>query len=256
MICLGLVSDNLVKRVMCGMIHFIIGVFLLIWGLFIYSKIKKYDLQAFFLKGLSSYMFILIYAYGFFNYIRKQNLIGENIFIEVKNLRILILIGVGLVLGLIGDLFLEIQYFHPIKKTLQISYGMLVFLLGHIFYIAALAIKIGFVYWSLLIGGFMVIVVYLGSKIMKFEFKSLSLMTYLYTFVIFTMVGMSVFQAVELGFNAQSTLFMIGAILFGVSDLVLAPIYFQNRTDNLFVVTNLATYYFGQALIALSIMFI
>jgi uncharacterized membrane protein YhhN len=129
-------------------------------------------------------------------------------------------------------------------------------LIGHCFYISALSISIGFNYWSLLVGIIMVVIIYFGSKLMNINFKNLAAMTYIYTFVIFTMVGMSVFQAIELGFNNQSTLFFIGALLFGISDLVLAPIYFQNQTGKFFTIANLSTYYFGQALIALSIMFI
>jgi len=238
------------------MIYMLLGGFFLIWSLFIYSKIKKQHLQSFYLKGLSSYLFIMIFIYGFYRYIVSQNLVGESVILNVNDLKIMVLIGVGLVLGLIGDLFLEVQYFHPDRKHFQIKYGMLVFLLGHCFYIAALSVAIGFVYWSLLIGAIMVFVVYFSSKLMNINFKSLAIMTYIYTFIIFTMVGMSLFQAIKLGFNTQSTLFFIGAILFGISDLVLAPIYFQNRTEKLYFISNLSTYYLGQVLIALSIMFI
>ncbi|MFA7560939.1 MAG: lysoplasmalogenase family protein [Candidatus Izemoplasmatales bacterium] len=238
------------------MIYALIIAFLVIWSLFIYNKIRNNKLQSFYLKGLTSYMFILIFGYGFFHYIVKQDLLGDNVLLRVDNLKIIILIGIGLVLGLIGDLFLEVQYFYPNRKTLQIRYGMLVFLIGHCFYIAALSISIGFNYWSLLVGIIMVVIIYFGSKLMNINFKNLAAMTYIYTLVIFTMVGMSVFQAIELGFNNQSTLFFIGALLFGISDLVLAPIYFQNQTGKFFTIANLSTYYFGQALIALSIMFI
>jgi hypothetical protein len=91
---------------------------------------------------------------------------------------------------------------------------------------------------------------------MKINFGNLWFMTYLYTFIIFTMVGMSINQAIELNLNGFSITFMIGAILFGVSDLLLAPIYFKNETSKLFVIGNLATYYLGQGLIAISIMFL
>ena len=46
------------------------------------------------------------------------------------------------------------------------------------------------------------------------------------------------------------------AILFGISDLLLAPIYFKDEKSKFFVVSNLATYYLGQFLIALSIFFL
>ena len=133
--------------------------------------------------------------------------------------------------------------------------GMIAFGLGHIFYILALSSYYRFSYWSLFIGIMMVGVVYLGSKLMKIDFKSLALMSYLYTFIIFTMVGLSVIVYIN-NLGQASLIFMLGAILFGVSDLLLAPIYFKAEKSNLFVISNLGTYYLGQLLIALSIIFI
>jgi uncharacterized membrane protein YhhN len=158
-----------------------------------------------------------------------------------------------LVLGLIGDLFLEVQYFYPKQKTRQIRYGMVAFGFTHLFYLVGMSELVGFNYFSLLVGAVMTVVVYFGSKAMNIDFGKLKLMTLAYTFIIFTMVGMTVFQAVELSFNAYSTSFMIGAILFGISDLLLAPIYFQNVKGNVFPISNLATYYAGQVLIALAV---
>ncbi len=101
----------------------------------------------------------------------------------------------------------------------------------------------------------MVLVVYVGSKLMKIDFKSLAIMSYIYTFIIFTMVGLSVIVYIN-DLSQASLIFMIGALLFGISDLLLAPIYFKEEKSKLFVVGNLGTYYLGQLLIALSIIFI
>jgi hypothetical protein len=69
------------------------------------------------------------------------------------------------------------------------------------------------------------------------------------------MVGLSVLVYFS-HYTQGALVFMIGAILFGVSDLLLAPIYFKAEKSKLFVVGNLSTYYLGQLFIALSIMFV
>ena len=234
------------------MIYLLIGLFILFWSLFIYCVIKKKRLIGFYLKGITSFLFILIFTYGIYKYISLNYLS----LIDSKYLYFFILLFLGLISGLIGDLFLEVMYFYKEERFMQISFGMLIFLIGHLFYIIGISLFSGFNYFSLLIGAIMTLVVFLGGKFMKLEFKSLSIMTYLYTFIIFTMVGLTIFQAFALSFNAFSILMMIGALIFGVSDLLLAPIYFKEHASKFFVIGNLATYYLGQALIALSIFFI
>ncbi|AUD64669.1 hypothetical protein BK011_02880 [Tenericutes bacterium MZ-XQ] len=237
------------------MIYVLIGLFLLMWSLFIYHVIKGKRLRGFYFKGFTSFMFITVFIYGIFY--AETSVFPEPIILvlNVTELRLILFMGLGLVLGLIGDLILEVQYFHEDHKNEQISFGMIAFGLGHIFYILALTNYYMFNPWALLIGGLMVGVVYFGSKLMKIDFKSLAIMSYMYTFVIFTMVGLSVLVYFS-HYTQGALVFMIGAILFGVSDLLLAPIYFKAEKSKLFVVGNLSTYYLGQLFIALSIMFV
>jgi uncharacterized membrane protein YhhN len=133
---------------------------------------------------------------------------------------------------------------------------MIVFGFSHLFYLAAITELVAFHYASLLIGLVMTLVTFLGAKTLKLDFGKLKLFSYAYSFVIFTMVGQSIFQAIGLNGNTYSVIFMVGAILFGISDLLLAPIYFRKDTPRFFVIANLGTYYIGQALIALSVYFL
>jgi uncharacterized membrane protein YhhN len=198
----------------------------------------------------------LIYSYGLYDYVINKDNDLQLLLLEYKYIRLFVFLGLGLVCGLIGDLFLEVQYFYNKKKFYQINQGMIVFLLGHIFYILGMSFFMSFSYWSLLVGAIMTGVVYLGSKLMKIQFGKLASMSYIYTFVIFTMVGLAVIKAFELNFSGFSLSFMLGAIFFGISDLVLAPIYFQEKSNPVFAIINLSTYYLGQVLIALSISFL
>ena len=236
-------------------IYVLIALFMIIWSLFIYHIIKGKRLRGFYFKGFTSFLFVAVFFYGFFY--KETSIFQEPslLILLVDELRLILYIGLGLVLGLIGDLILEVQYFHDNHKNEQITMGMIAFGLGHIFYILALSSYYAFSYWSLLIGILMVGIVYIGSKLMKMDFKSLAMMSYLYTFIIFMMVGLSVIVYIN-DMGQASLIFMIGALLFGISDLLLAPIYFKAEKSKLFVVGNLATYYLGQLLIAVSIVFI
>ena len=237
------------------MIYILIGLFVIMWSLFIYHVIKGKRLKGFYFKGFTSFLFITIFMHGVFyehtTFFPEPRLM----ILLVSEIRLILYMGLGLVLGLIGDLILEVQYFYKDHKYEQISFGMIAFGLGHIFYILALSSYYAFSFWALLIGLVMVFVIYFGSKVMKINFESLAPMTYIYTFIIFTMVGLSVIVYINNQTQA-SLVFMIGALLFGVSDLLLAPIYFKAEKSKLFVVGNLFTYYLAQLLIALSIVFL
>ena len=233
------------------MLYLILGILGISWSLFIYLVIKGRRLDGFYIKGFTSFVFIFLYAFSVYNiFINSQSLISESKMI------LIIGIGLGLVLGLIGDLFLEVQYFYPKLKIKQIKYGMIVFGFSHIFYLIAITELVVFNYFSLLIGLLMTLVTYIGAKGLKLDFGKLKLFSYGYSFVIFTMVGQSIFQAIELNGSSYSVIYMIGALLFGISDLLLAPIYFKKESNNFFVIANLGTYYLGQTLIALSIYFL
>lgn len=233
------------------MIYLLLGVFVLVWSIFVFLVIKGKRMDGFYFKGLSSFLFVGVFMYGVYHYTKTNNFI-----LNSMQLKFLLLIGLGLVCGLIGDLFLEIQYFYKDNKSRQIAYGMTIFLIGHIFYISALSLDRQFQLLSLVIGLVMAALIYAGGKVMKFQLGQLEIFSYVYSFVIFTMVGQAIFQAHQQAYNIYGLVFMVGAIFFGISDLLLAPIYFKNERRKLFVVGNISTYYLAQILIALSIMFL
>jgi uncharacterized membrane protein YhhN len=238
------------------MLFVLIGLFLVSWFAFIYHVVKQKRLEGFFYKGFASFLFTAVAIYGAFHFMTTPASGVSMAIFEFKYARLILLIILGLVAGLIGDLFLEVQYFYDQKKIFTINNGMIIFLIGHLLYIVGIINYTKFSIIALGIGLIMTIVVYLGGKLMDLKMGKLEIMTYIYSFVIFTMVGFSILQAIDLSFNLYSLSFMIGAILFGISDLLLAPIYFKNEKSNMFVISNLATYYLGQLLIALSIFFL
>jgi len=231
------------------------------WSIYIYFVVKDKRLFGFYFKGFTSFLFILTFGYGFYKHFLLNNplSIPANDVAQIANseLKFAILIFVGLVAGLIGDLFLEMMHSDKTKdKHTIIAFGTIVFLIGHLFYIAGLTIIGSFSYISIIIGLVMTIIVYIGSKVLKLKMGKLEILIIIYTLVIFIMIGQAIMNAFYLEFNTFSVVFMIGAILFGISDLLLAPIYFGDKETNPIVVANLSTYYFGQLLIALAIYFL
>ncbi len=233
---------------------FLVILFVIMWGLFIYSVLRNKRLLGFYFKGFTSFLFIIIFAFGFYKYFIVDN---SSLIINTSVMGFAICVFVGLVAGLIGDLFLELMHVDKTKsKTLIIAFGTIIFLIGHLFYITGLIVISQFSIISLVIGLGMTGVVYLGSKLMKLNMGKLTLISYVYSFVIFTMIGQAIMTAAYFDFSQSSSIFMIGAVLFGISDLLLAPLYFGGEEKNSIVVLNLGTYYFGQLLIALAIFFL
>ena len=237
------------------MLYIALILFFSFWSLFIYSIVKGQRMKGFYLKGFTSLGFIIVFAIGVHDFYIKSNGLTLSI-LDNKYLIFTLFIGLGLVCGLIGDLFLEVQYFYEDKKNTQIFSGMVAFFIGHAFYIVALSSLIGFNYLSLIVGIVFTLIVAIGGVVLKMDFGKLKLPSYLYTFIIFTMVGQSFFLAVDSQFNLFSVVLMLGALLFGISDLLLAPIYFKGDKRVSFAVANLATYYLAQLFIALSILFL
>lgn len=231
--------------------YILVVLFVLLWSAFIYVVLKDKRLLGFYLKGFTSFAFILVFAFGLYLLTIRFD---TGITFESKELLFAILVFVGLVAGLIGDLFLELMHVDKTKdRTIIMGFGTLIFLIGHLFYISGMIVLEGFNYVSLLIGLGMTGVVYLGSRMMKLDMGKLTIISYIYSFVIFTMIGVSITSAFSSGFSTPMTVFMIGAIFFGISDLFLAPLYYGKVNKNSIVFLNLATYYLGQLLIALSI---
>src|SRR6056297_2719281 len=111
------------------MIYFILILMVASWLMFINTIVRNNRLDGFFLKGMTSFIFIFLFFYGVYHLLNNSLLL-----LTGSMVLLLTSIGLGLVLGLIGDLFLEVQYFYKVNKFKQIKYGMIIFGLGHIFY--------------------------------------------------------------------------------------------------------------------------
>ena len=112
-----------------------------------------------------------------------------------------------------------------------INRGILAFSIGHIFYFFGLLMISDFHYMAIVISVSVTILVIVMSYVLKIRYEEKSNFIYIYSFLIFLMVGQTIGLSSVEGFSGGPLILMIGAILFGISDLILAPIYFKGAND-------------------------
>ncbi len=206
-------------------------------GVELFSK----PLFAFYAKAFASFGFVVLALFG--------------VFYNINDLFKYILIG--LLFGMIGDLVLALRPLRPKEedKTIILG-GILSFSLGHIFYLIFLLHLTRLSGLSIILSILMTTIVIIASYLMKFKMGITRIPSYIYSALIFLMIGQSISYYIELPSNPGVLMLMIGAILFGISDLILAPIYYKDMNSKIMVFLNLTTYYSAQILIAYSLFFL
>jgi len=162
------------------------------------------------------------------------------------------------VCGLLGDVYLELRSLRPKKEEPGIILGGVIpFALGHIFYYVALLLIGQFSFWAILFSLAVTVQLFFAAKWMKMDWEKSKVPCTIYSFLIFLMIGQAFANAIASGFTAMTAVMFSGAVLFGISDLILSQIYFKGQNENkLFIILNLSTYYLAQLLIAVSLYFI
>ena len=173
-----------------------------------------------------------------------------------------IAIGLGLVCGLIGDILLDLKLAYKEDEDMYLNSGFVSFGIGHFFYIFAL-IFMGANAWhiadmalpisiSLIIAAVMTVgSMYMMKKVMKFDFGKHTIITAIYSFILFFVTVLAIsFAFVNTAFISIA----IGLILFNVSDLILSMQYFGGQANNnVLQVLNHTCYYLAQIVIACTI---
>ena len=212
--------------------------------LFLIARDRKGSVQALLIKALTSFLFISLAFTSF--------MINPNPGVATYAM----LIMMGLVCGLIGDIVLDLKIMYKESSSLYQHGGMLAFLIGHLYYLAALLIYFGFNWMPLLIALVLALIIGLVSKfILKFNFAEHTVDTYAYSFILSYMMTQACYAAITQGFTTCTVLLAAGAILFLLSDLVLVMTYYDNKDSRPYIVVNHALYYAAQYAIALSILY-
>lgn len=158
----------------------------------------------------------------------------------------------GLVFGFAGDVLLELQEAYPEKQHIFFIAGLSSFLIGHIFYVIALSRFTPTTFLQPLVVVVLFIATLALEKLFRIQLNRMKIPVYLYAAVISAMVGYAVGAAIYTT-SALTVVTLIAAILFFISDAVLAYIYFGPKKVFVLRAINLGCYYLAQILLAFSI---
>ncbi len=165
------------------------------------------------------------------------------------------LVAFGLLFGLGGDVLLGIKEIAPKYKNKLIALGTIAFLIGHFFYLASFykaQTTFSFIPYIVALVITVIIAVAMKAVKMKLDGKMYALSVF-YFFVIALCACVSGYML----YLTRSTTFLIttiASLLFVISDSVLSFVYFTPvKKKNPLVTFELATYYAGQILMAVTV---
>ena len=206
-------------------------------ALFMWTEKKENYMGAVILKGLASLCFVLV------------GVMAGNGGQLAK------LIVTGLLLGCVADVLLNLRWVFPKKGQLIFLVGILVFLGGHVVYLAAVLPMAD--NWAVCV----VVGVVLTTLLMKWIFSKITAKKAFKIFGVFYLGAIMLLNCVAVSNlmtapSAFTGLFAAGALLFLISDIVLILNTFGQKSKFSLRVTNLSLYYIGQLLIAWSMLFV
>ena len=216
---------------------FLAFICLFIMCLFIYYEHKEKYTLAVILKGLASLCFVIF---------------GVLCSIQAIDMTFTKMVKFGLLFGLVADVLLNLRFVFKAKGKLVFLVGILVFLLGHVMYLCALIPGYDYALVTILLG------VVASALILKWIFtqieaeKAFKIFGVFYIGVIVIMNAFAIRNYILISSTAN-LLYLIGAISFLFSDIVLILNTFGKESKFSLRITNLSLYYIGQLLIALSL---
>ena len=166
------------------------------------------------------------------------------------------LIIMGGALGLVGDILLDLKGVYKKDANNYLKGGFIFFLIGHVFYTAALIHFTKLDWCKVLISAAVAIavgaVMIATANIMRVHYRRI--VFFYVCFLSMTNVT-AIFAAVTTG-EKSMILMAIGATLFTISDAILSNTYFGRGFDGgIWLFLNHFAYYAGQYLIASSVFF-
>ena len=196
--------------------------------LFIKSEYDEDMKKAVWLKGFASVFFVIL---GIYCFSKNPSSSGK-------------LIVIGLALGMIGDVLLNKVF----------ALGILAFLSGHILYIVALFGRGANPLTALILTA---VISVLGipplMKRITAPSKGLKIFGYVYLVIVIAMFSAAASLLIRNGSSPFNIVFVVGALLFMVSDFIMIYYSFGKKIPPLRAI-NLSTYYLGQLLIALCVL--
>ena len=179
-----------------------------------------------------------------------------------ENCKYGLMIMIGGVLGLLGDVYLDQKWIHLNHKEKYLILGFLNFGIGHIFYISASVTNAGLKLKDMIIPvvialGISVFNIFLAKKLDQ-DYGKFKWIVFAYCFILSLMMataGAAYFKTKALAY----LIYTIAGAFFLFSDVVLSEIYFTRGGKKVTVgrfIVNIVTYYIAQYLIAITTYFI
>lgn len=224
-----------------------IAIGMILLGVFLKLRVSGDRKKAVFVKALVSVFFLL-------TLMTASLAAGDN-----ADWKYTALLAGGLVLGLLGDIWLDLKYIYTQDSDFWTFSGFFVFMFGHFFYFAAVILHYGIVHPLAVIFAVAsaigtVVVLLVLEKPTKMNYGKFKTITMVYGAILVSMFALCLNTALFDGHgNAGILLMTIGGGLFIVSDLILSGTYFgtgKNRPVD--IITNHTTYYLAQYCIAAS----
>ena len=218
----------------CLLLVCLIGLCVDIW--FIQTEYAGKMAKATLLKGLASAFFVLL---GAVCYLNHRTGFGR-------------LVLVGLILGMIGDVFLNLRnQFTGAASGKIFAVGILAFLSGHLFYIIALFQKNPTILLPAVISAAVLSVLAIPPLMKRITApsKGLKLFGYVYLVIVIAMFCCAAALLSKEGAGPMTIFFAIGGLLFVISDFIMIYYSFGRKVRPLRAI-NLLSYYVAQLLIA------
>ena len=216
---------------------------------YIYQKIKNYNLKATLLKAIVSFFFIALACVGLYN----------------KGFHTLsIFVTLGLVCGLIGDIWLALKHVYKEADDLFTFAGFVAFAIGHLLYISGMFIEyyqdqnVLFIILPIVVGIIMGAGVPVIGKVMSLKLGKFMVISIIYGAFLFSMMAVGLSLCIMTSWQSTTLIMLfIGGVLFSISDLILSRSYFgHNKSNPVDLIGNSLTYYGAQYLIAFALYFL
>ena len=222
-----------------SMIFLILGMTAL--AFYIPEKLRGYTLKAVFRKSIVSVLFIAVAV--------SAGASG----------RLPVFVILGLVCGLLGDIWLDLKYVFPLHDEPFTYAGFISFGIGHILYVTGLLLQYGtgkYLPLSFVLAAAAAGLVSVLEGPMKLVYGKMKPVVLVYGFLLFSSVFVSGGLLLSEG-GLTLLLFFAGSVLFAVSDLILSGTYFGKGKDTApYIISNYLFYYGGQFLIAYALVFL
>lgn len=233
-----------------GLVISIIALGIIVTIFFLIVRVVKGGLGAMFVKAGASACFIgtafITFAYN----IEKNGY-------DRTNFEYGILMLLGFIFSLLGDIWLDLKYVHK-ECTRPYTYaGFICFMIGHTFFVPAILLEFQeYEWWMLpyLVGACLVftVIAALMEKVNKnFDYGEFRAISLVYAFFVATTMLCSVNGLILFGYSKKFLILTIGSIAFLLSDLVLSSIYFEKgKNTKANVIINHTLYYLAQFMFA------